>query len=78
MTLRFQALLRAAGLPKWTFHQLRHACGSLLVAMGTHPRVVMEVLGHSNIQTAMNVYAHVTPALRREAVDRLGALLSDG
>lgn len=58
-----------------TFHQLRHAYASLLVALGVHPRVVMEALGHSNISLTMNLYSHVVPALQRDAADQLDNLL---
>jgi integrase len=53
---RFQRLLKTAGLPHLRFHDLRHGLASLRLAQGTHPRV-METLGHSNIQTTMNVTA---------------------
>ncbi len=76
VTRRFQALLARAGLPAMRFHDLRHACASLLLAQGIHPRVVMETLGHSTIAVTMNVYSHVVPALQQEAADRLDAALS--
>jgi integrase len=46
--VRFQRLVEQAGLPHQRFHDLRHACASLRLAQNVHPRVVMEVLGHSN------------------------------
>lgn len=61
VTRRFQGLLRAAGLPPMRFHDLRHGAASLLLAQGVHPRVVMEMLGHSTITLTMNVYSHVNP-----------------
>ena len=75
VTRRFQALLAAASLPRLRFHDLRHGAATLLIAQGVHPRVVMETLGHSTITTTMNIYAHVVPALQREAADRLDAVL---
>lgn len=75
VTRRFQSLLRAHDLPHQRFHDLRHACASLLLAQGVAPRVVMEQLGHSQIGLTMNTYAHVTPALGRTAADRMDALL---
>jgi integrase len=48
----------------------------LLLAEGTHPRVVMELLGHASIALTMNTYSHVIPALEREAAERMDALLS--
>ena len=75
VTRKFQALLEAAGLPRQRFHDLRHACASLLIAQGVSPRVVMETLGHSQISLTMNTYSHVTPALGRAAAERMNELL---
>jgi len=76
VTLAFQRILATAGLPKQRFHDLRHACASLLLAQGVHPRVVMETLGHSQIGLTMNVYSHVVPALQREAAAQMDAILA--
>jgi integrase len=73
---RFQPELRAAGLPRQLFHELRHFCASLLLAQGVAPRVVMETRGHSQISLTMNTYSHVMPAALRDAADRLDALLT--
>lgn len=65
-----------AGLPRIRFHSLRHTAASVLLAQGVHPRVVMELLGHSTMTLTMNTYSHVIPALEREAVDRMNAALT--
>jgi integrase len=76
ITHRFNRLLQRANLAPMRFHDLRHACASLLLVQGVHPRVVMETLGHSQISLTMNTYSHVLPALQREAADRMEAVLS--
>lgn len=76
MTHRFHKLLQRADLPSMRFHDLRHACASLLLVQGVHPRVVMETLGHSQISLTMNTYSHVLPVLQREAAGRMEAVLS--
>jgi integrase len=76
ITHRFHKLLKRAELPPMRFHDLRHACASLLLVQGVHPRVVMETLGHSQISLTMNTYSHVLPALQREAADRMESVLS--
>ncbi len=68
---QFHRLLERAGLEQRRFHDLRHSCATLLLAQGVSPRVVMDVLGHSQIGLTMNTYAHVIPELRREAADRM-------
>jgi integrase len=76
VTRRLQQLLRSAGLRHQRFHDLRHACASLLLAQGTPARVVMEVLGHSQISLTMDTSAHVTPALGRRAAAKMDELVS--
>jgi integrase len=75
VTRRFQDRLARAGLPRMRFHDLRHSAASLLLAQGVHPRVVMELLGHSDIRLTMNTYSHVIPQLSREAADKMGTAL---
>ena len=64
---RFRSLLELAGLPRMRYHDLRHGAASLMAAQGVPARVAMELLGHSQIATTMNVYTHVTPQDQREA-----------
>ena len=40
------------------------------------PRVVMEILGHTQISTTMDLYSHVMPAARREAADLMDRILA--
>ena len=52
-------------------HDLRHTAASLLLAQGVAARVVMEILGHSQISITMYTYTHVDPELNRIASDRM-------
>jgi integrase len=72
---RYQEALSRAGLPHFRFHDLRHTAATLLLAQGVHPRVIMEILGHSQISLTMNTYSHVVPALGDEAATRMDRAL---
>ena len=77
VTHQFHRLLDQAHLDQRRFHDLRHSCATLLLAQGVPARVVMEILGHSQIALTMNTYAHVIPELRRNAADRMEALIQE-
>jgi integrase len=74
----FHQALARAGLPDMRFYDLRHTCASLLLAQGVHMRVVMEILGHSQIAMTMNTYSHVTAQLQRDAANQMDALFARG
>ena len=71
----FRALLKASALPRLRFHDLRHSCASLLLANGTDPRTVQEILGHSDVRVTLGTYGHVMPAIRCAAAARMQGLL---
>ena len=58
----FHRHLDAAGIPQRRFHDLRHSCATLLLVQGVSPRVVMEVLGHSEVRMTLNTYSQRDPA----------------
>lgn len=77
LTRTFHALCARHGLRRLRLHDLRHSCVSLLLSFGVHPRVVMEIVGHSGIEMTMNVYGHVTLDTQRAALDLLNDRMTD-
>lgn len=47
------------------FHQLRHTYTSNLLSSGAAPKDVQELLGHADVSTTMNIYAHATREAKR-------------
>ena len=63
-----KAFLKKADLPDIRFHDLRHSAATLLLSLGVHPKVVQEILGHSQITMTMDIYSHVLPSMHEEAM----------
>ena len=72
----FTRLIEVAGLPKQRFHDLRHACISLLAAQGVPLKVISEIVGHSDIRLTQNVYQHVFQPAKKDAANKMNELLS--
>lgn len=47
---------------------------SLLLAQGAPFRTIMELLGHSSISITSDIYAHIAPAMMRNAADKMDAI----
>ncbi|GGR78469.1 site-specific integrase [Micromonospora fulviviridis] len=71
----WKTLLRSAGVRDARLHDARHTAASLLLAQGVPARVVMELLGHSQISLTLGTYSHVAPELSRAAAEGIGRAL---
>lgn len=71
----FRPLVERAGLPRIRFHDLRHTAATLLLGRSVHPKVVAEMLGHSQISVTLDLYSHVTPTMQRQAAEALDTVL---
>lgn len=63
-------ILEKYDLPKITLHGFRHTHASLLFESGASIKEVQERLGHKDVKTTMNIYAHVTPEKIEETGER--------
>ncbi|MBO0783550.1 MAG: site-specific integrase, partial [Ktedonobacteraceae bacterium] len=71
MRTSFYRRLEKAGLPPMHIHDLRHNAVTLLISMGVNPKVVQEMVGHSQIAVTMEVYSHVLPSMQKEAAEKI-------
>lgn len=62
---------RIPELEGFHFHALRHTYTSNLLSNGAAPKDVQELLGHSDVSTTMNIYAHATREAKRKSAKLL-------
>jgi integrase len=67
---QFDKLLQETGIPHMRFHDLRHNAATILLSMGVELKVIQQILGHGDIAVTGNIYAHVSLAMQRIAMDK--------
>ena len=72
----FTEFLERHGLPKITFHQLRHTNASLLISAGTDIVTLSERLGHGDKNITINTYSHVIKSKEVKAANRMDIFYS--
>lgn len=75
---KWKLLCANAGVSRnvW-LHQLRHSAASFLLVQGTPMKVIQEILRHSRMSTASDLYAHVPDELQRAAMSGMDAFLRE-
>ena len=76
LSKHFPALLKKHRLPKITFHELRHTCGSLLLGEGKSVMSIKQYLGHEDVSITMSVYLHPTVEDKVDSANCLNDLLT--
>jgi integrase len=80
---RMNRLLKAAGIKKnLTPHSLRHTHTSLLIEAGVAKdgigiKEIQQRLGHGDVNTTMNIYAHMTKNMEEKASQKFSELMKD-
>jgi len=69
ITRKFKELLQSNGLRVIRFHDCRHSCASLLLSLGYNMKDIQIWLGHGDIGTTMNIYAHVEASRKKNMLD---------
>jgi len=59
------------------FHALRHTYATNLARSGVHPKIAMDLLGHSDINLTMAYYAHTDVKERGACMDSLPKLVGE-
>ncbi len=67
----FIPAMKKASVEKIRIHDLRHTAASIAISSGATPNMVKEMLGHSDVQLTMRVYAHIFEADRAKVAENL-------
>jgi integrase len=63
------------GQPRVSWHSFRHTHATLLADVGESIKTVQALLGHSDVETTLNTYAHAIPNSQRRAVELVSGVL---
>jgi integrase len=75
-TRTFRPALKRAGITRRIrFHDLRHTHASLQLAQGVDVVRVSRALGHANVSTTLNIYAHALPRQDNGHADKLAEFI---
>lgn len=72
---RWKNFLQDNNIPYKKWHSLRHSYASLLFQLGADIKTVQELLGHADINTTSQIYIHVFPDTKKQAVNLLNQKL---
>lgn len=73
LSKRFTGLLKELGITQIRFHGLRHLQATLLINGGANVQAVSKRMGHSNLETTLQVYTHSIEAVDKKVADELDA-----
>lgn len=75
VTEHFAAIIQDLGLRKIRFHDLRHTFASVLINNDVPLINVSRFLGHSDISTTANIYAHLDKSNKQSSADIMTGIL---
>ncbi|WMJ79573.1 site-specific integrase [Clostridium sp. MB40-C1] len=76
LTRSYQRLLKKAKIKYKKFHSLRHTYATKLFEANVPLKTVQTLLGHSSISITADIYTHVMPKEKNEAVEKLNSLFA--
>lgn len=69
----WKKILKECKITHKKFHAIRHTYATLLLKNGVDIKTVQKLMGHSDIKTTQ-IYLHVLPDMKEDAVDKLNSI----
>ena len=74
----YKSVLKAAGLPDYRYHTLRHTFASRCVEQDFDMKSLSEIMGHANVKITMDRYVHPSMEYKKQQMDRLTLPITTG
>lgn len=73
----FRKFIQRTDLPQIKIHSLRHTYATLCIANGVPLTAVAEQLGHANVATTANIYAHAIKSAKIAGANKVSGIIAD-
>jgi len=73
----FHKVLDKAGMKRCSPHVLRHSFVTRCFERNVQTKVISEMVGHAKLAHTTDIYTHIMPGIKRDAVNALDKLYSD-
>lgn len=67
----FKKIIEDTGLPEIRLHDLRHTFATRAIEGGVDFKTVSALLGHSTVETTLQIYTHVDESMKSKAIEKL-------
>ena len=75
ITRAWNRFTKANNLKHIRLHDMRHTNATAMIEQGVDIKTIQQRLGHSDITTTLNVYAHVTKKMNESAANKIDKIL---
>lgn len=75
LRVSFKELLERNNLKRIRLHDLRHTNSTMQILAGVNVKVISKRLGHSDINTTLNIYSHVLKEMDDDASDKIADIM---
>ncbi|WNF21327.1 tyrosine-type recombinase/integrase [Mesobacillus jeotgali] len=73
---KFKKIIRENNLEEIRFHDLRHSTASYLLKNGMSLKEIQVWLGHSDLNTTANIYAHTDMEMKKQTAKKIDGIFS--